>query len=90
MIETQGTILIGSNEPIRWDPDAVLKRAESTFSSRYCAQSEKPLEDIWEVFRQEPTVIPADIDRSTIVDFNSDLFPKDEYLVPQTPQSAVQ
>jgi predicted membrane-bound spermidine synthase len=79
-----GAILIGSNEPIEWNPQAVKTKLKNEFSMKHYQLGGIQLESYMKQLEIEPQKFGPEFDRSRIVDFNTDLYPKDEYLVPQT------
>jgi spermidine synthase len=78
-------IVIGSNAPIEYDANAVRARLAHPGVAAYYRESGVDIEDVLRPYLEEsPRVFgPAD-DRSWIVDINTDLYPKDEFSVPQT------
>jgi hypothetical protein len=78
-----GAILIGSNEPIEWNSHVAKTKLSNEFSTRHYQSGGIQL-DHMEQLEIEPKTFGPDFDRSAIVDFNTDLYPKDEYLLPQT------
>jgi hypothetical protein len=78
-----GDILFGSNEAIPFAPETVRGRLEDRAFQAYFRRAgveigplvERELEER-EIRRWGP-----DHDRSTLTDVNTDLFPRDEYLV---------
>jgi spermidine synthase len=79
-----GAIMIGSNEPIEWDSNKIKARLESEFSSQYYRRGQIDVVSYLQQILIEPKQISPGFDCSKIWDFNTDLYPKDEYLVPQT------
>ena len=79
-----GAILIGSNDPIEWDSEKLKARLTSQFSKNHYGLGQINIDSYLEKILIVPKEIPPSFDRSKIGDFNTDLFPKDEYLVPQT------
>jgi predicted membrane-bound spermidine synthase len=79
-----GAIMIGSNEPIEWDPHKIKARLEGDFSRNHYGAGELDIDAyLHQILIQQKHITPQ-YDRSTIGDFNTDLYPKDEYLVSQT------
>jgi spermidine synthase len=78
-----GFVLIGSNEPINVDIQSAKERLASDFSRSYYAQTNITLERFQQALDTYDMVefTPA-FDRSKLRNTNTDLFPKDEYLVP--------
>ena len=76
-------MLIGSNQPIEWSRRKISERLKSDFSRSYYARAGIGIEPYLNTFTErEPTIFSPDYDRSKLRDLNTDLFPKDEYLVP--------
>lgn len=76
-------ILIGSNEPIQADILSMTARLKSDFSRDYYARAGVDIDDYVELFENtKPSIFGPDYNRSNLHDVNTDLFPKDEYLVP--------
>jgi len=76
-------ILIGSNEPFQADIPSLNARLKSEFSRDYYARAGVDVDDYVELFEDtKPIIFGPDYDRSNLHDVNTDLFPKDEYLVP--------
>jgi spermidine synthase len=76
-------MLIGSNQPLEWNGAEVAARLNSEFSKSYYARAGMPIEPYLKSFlEQRPTMFSPSFDRTKLQDVNSDLFPKDEYLVP--------
>ncbi len=76
-------VVVGSNEPFELDRAAAIERLQSRFSRSYYARAGIDVDDFVSIFREaEPVVRWPDYDRSKLTDINSDLYPKDEYLVP--------
>jgi spermidine synthase len=76
-------MLIGSNEPITWNGADAARRLESDFSRTHYGRAGIDTRPYVAAFaRATPTVFAPDYDRSRLVDLNTDLFPRDEFLVP--------
>lgn len=77
-------ILIGSNAPITIDVPAIYQRLDDPFTREYYQRSfvniREALDDY--IVTRQPQVFGPSHDRSALTDTNSDLFPKDEYLIP--------
>jgi hypothetical protein len=72
-------ILIGSNEPIVFDRDAVLARLRDPRVQAYYARASIPVDAIVAMHLIELARYTPDFDRGTLTDFNTDLFPRDEF-----------
>jgi spermidine synthase len=81
-----GDIVLGSNEPIAFDPDAIRARLAHPDARAYFAAAVVDIEALLAPYLDRaPRVYgPAD-DRSALTDVNTDLFPKDEFSVPMQP-----
>ena len=78
-----GHTLVGSNEPIPFDPAAVRARLDNPFTAAYYPQGGVDIHAILgPVLEQGPVVYGPDYDRSGLSDVNTDLFPRDEYRAP--------
>jgi hypothetical protein len=77
-------LLIGSNQPVTWDGAALTARLGSDFSRAYYARAGVPIAPYLTAFATtRPVVLSRGDARLGSADVNTDLFPKDEYLVPQ-------
>jgi hypothetical protein len=77
-------ILLGSNQPIEFDPDKLRARAADAFTRQYYARAGIDVAAIVEEIVAGPRrFIGPRVDRSAIHDINTDLYPRDEYLVRQ-------
>jgi hypothetical protein len=83
-----GDIVIGSRDPIVWDAAAMRERlADPRVEDYFEASGVDVLELLTPYLDRRPRLFtPAD-DRSTMVDVNTDLFPKDEFGLPMQPSS---
>ena len=81
-----GDILLGSKEPIAFDPAAVRDRlAEPDVRAYYERAGVDIIALLTAYLERAPRIYsPAD-DRSAFLDINTDLFPKDEFSVPLKP-----
>lgn len=79
-----GIILVGSNEPIVVDREAIWRRLADPFVvSRYQDSGlDIPGGLRWLLDTYPPAFIGPEFDRSGITDINRDLQPKDEFMVP--------
>ena len=80
-----GDILIGSDTAIPFDASVIRARLNDPFSRTHYAKSKGDLaRSVGEYLAAHPAaVFGPNHDRSTIRDVNTDLFPKDEFHVPQ-------
>ena len=75
-------MLIGSNQPIAWDPVAMRTRLGSPFSRAHYARASVDIDRYVKIFSTaQPTIFNAAPGRTRIVDVNTDLFPRDEFRV---------
>jgi spermidine synthase len=81
-----GDIVLGSNEPIAFDADAIRARLAHPEARAYFADAVVDIEVLLAPYLDTPPRVygPAD-DRSALTDINTDLFPKDELSVPLQP-----
>jgi hypothetical protein len=76
-----GDTMVGSNEPIPYDPDALRARMEDPFTQSRFARAGIDLASLLgPALNHAPLVTGPEADRSSLVDIDTDLFPKDEYL----------
>jgi predicted membrane-bound spermidine synthase len=75
-----GSTLIGSDEPIAWDPDRVARAIREPFAAAHYRHGEvEPEALLRELISPRIRYYDPDYDRSSTGDVNTDLFPKDEY-----------
>jgi predicted membrane-bound spermidine synthase len=75
-------ILIGSNEPIAYDFSTLLERARDPLVQTYYERGGVDIVALISGLQESKVrIIGPQSDRSMLSDINSDLFPKDEYLV---------
>lgn len=79
-------ILIGSNAPITLDPQTVYRRLEHPFTHEYYQRSFVNIREALDEYlvKRQPRAFDPTHPRPARLDTNSDLFPKDEYLIPYT------
>lgn len=76
-------ILVGSNEPISWDIPAIVARLTSPLSIEYYGRAGVNVRKLVPLFAAENTrFYSPSFDRSNLMDLNTDLFPKDEFVIP--------
>ena len=76
-----GHTLVGSNEPIPFDRAVLRARLSHPFTQRHYRRGGLDIEGILgPALERGPSVYGPGHDRSQLVDLNTDLFPKDEYL----------
>jgi predicted membrane-bound spermidine synthase len=77
-------LLVGSDGPIAWDRDAARERLGSAFSRAYYARAGIDVDRFARLLGDaEPTFFSPRDDRAGLTDVNTDLFPRDEFLVPR-------
>ena len=78
-----GDILLGSRDPIGVDAAVIRARAATPHVREYYAAAAVDIATLLERYiSQPPEIFDASYDRSTIVDINTDLFPRDEFDLP--------
>ena len=78
-----GDIVLGSNQPIVFDADTVRARVAQPGVQSYYRESGIDIDGLLAPYLERtPRVFGPDHDRSTIVDINTDLYPKDEFSIP--------
>jgi predicted membrane-bound spermidine synthase len=77
-----GPILIGSNEPIAFDPEVVRQRLHAPGVRDHFANASIDIAAlVGDYLDHAPRVFTPEYDRTRLVDTNTDLFPKDEFGV---------
>jgi hypothetical protein len=71
-------LLIGSVDPIPFDRAAVRARLDVPDVRAYYERAGIPIDDPLDHYLVELARYGPDFDRSTLTDFNTDLFPRDE------------
>ncbi|MDO8834027.1 MAG: hypothetical protein Q7V01_00445 [Vicinamibacterales bacterium] len=75
-----GHIVLGSNRPIPFDPEAVRRRIAETAVRDYYALAGARIDTLMAPFLDRvPLILTPSFDRTSIVDVNTDLFPRDEF-----------
>lgn len=75
-----GSIVLGSNEPIVFDRDALRARLADPDVRRHYMAAGIPIGPLLAPYLDSrPGVYGPEFDRSTLADVNTDLFPKDEF-----------
>ncbi|HEY7515063.1 MAG TPA: spermidine synthase, partial [Vicinamibacteria bacterium] len=76
-----GDTLVGSAEPIPYDPDALRARMADPFTRSRFERASIDLEALLgPALHHAPLVTGPEADRSGLVEIDTDLFPRDEYL----------
>jgi predicted membrane-bound spermidine synthase len=78
-------ILLGSNEPIVFDRNEVLARLRDSRVHSYYSQAGVVADELAAAHLVELARYTPEFDRSTLEDFNTDLFPRDELDRPSAP-----
>ena len=80
-----GDTMVGSNERIPYDPDALRARMSDPFTRSRFARASIDLESLLgPALNHPPIVTGPEADRSGLVEIDTDLFPRDEYLTSQS------
>jgi hypothetical protein len=75
-----GDTLMGSDAPIRFDPETLRARLRDPFTEAYFRRAEVDIAALVEDALGRPVAAwGPELDRSTLADVNTDLFPRDEY-----------
>jgi spermidine synthase len=77
--------LIGSNEPISVDRQAVVARLRDPRARAHYARAGIPADELVAAHLVELARYTPEFDRGTLTDFNTDLFPRDELDRPAAP-----
>ena len=72
-------ILVGSDAPIAVDRDEILRRAGRPEVDAYYHDGQVDIRTLLDARTTVQQVYGPDFDRSTLTDFNTDLFPRDEF-----------
>jgi len=79
---SEASLLMGSEDPISFDGSLMSERLLSPFSRAYYEKAGIDVDLFADFFvRCRPHLISNDYDRSRLKDINTDLYPRDEYLV---------
>ena len=83
VLSFDGSMLVGSETPIEFNLDEIVRRADTPEAREYYMLADMPMDSLLRnSFFVKRTTYGPELDRDSIVDFNSDLHPKDEYLLP--------
>jgi spermidine synthase len=72
-------VLLGSSQPIAFDRDAVASRLSDAPVRDYYRRAGIDIERLMTPYLAEPARYGPDFPRDTLTDYNTDLFPKDEF-----------
>ena len=78
-------ILVGSNDPIPIDRDAVRQRLSVAPTRDHYARAGVDADAIMSAVLKDPAYYAPGFDRSTLGEVNTDLFPKDEFALSVRP-----
>lgn len=79
-------IVIGSQQPVEAEPAEILARMTDPFTSEYYRRIKGDLRPLLaNLLAGKFQRYSPETDRSALRDLNSDLFPKDEYMIPPQP-----
>jgi spermidine synthase len=79
-------ILIGSNDPIELNREAIASRLADQRVRDHYARAGIDADQLMSSYLAEPARYNPDFDRAALTDFNTDLFPKDEYDLTPPPR----
>jgi spermidine synthase len=79
-------ILLGSSQPIRLDRPALAARIADARVREHYRRAGIDIEELMARYLAEPGRYGPDFDRTTLTDFNTDLFPRDEYDLSAIPR----
>ncbi len=80
LVRTNDTLILGSNEKIDWDVSIISDRLRDPFTKSYYARISVDVENLIQVFNAYHKIFTPEFDRSKLNNYNTDLFPKDEFL----------
>jgi hypothetical protein len=72
-------ILVGSNEPIAIDRGEIMRRLDAPRVREHYARAGINVEELMASYLVDPARYTPDFNRAALTDFNTDLFPRDEY-----------
>jgi predicted membrane-bound spermidine synthase len=79
-----GDTMVGSNEAIPYDPDVLRQRMSDPFTQSRFTRAGIDLDELMgPALHRAPVVTGPETDRSSLVEIDTDLFPRDEYLTTQ-------
>jgi spermidine synthase len=80
-------MMVGSNTAIELDRGSIAERLVQSDVERYYRSAGIDIARLFEEFLAAPVIYTPDFDRSGLTDFNTDLFPKDEYDLSSPPRA---
>jgi hypothetical protein len=72
-------ILVGSNDPIAVDREQILRRLADARVREHYARAGINAEELMSSYLANPARYTPDFNRAALTDFNTDLFPRDEF-----------
>jgi spermidine synthase len=79
-------VAVGSESPIAFDREAIRARLERPFTRRYYLKAGFDVDSFWAKLSElEPRSFSPAFEREALVDINTDLFPRDEFLTRKPP-----
>ena len=72
-------MLIGSNDPITVDREAVLARVREAGAREHFARADVNIEALATEYLQKPVLYGPEFSRDSLGEINTDLFPRDEF-----------
>jgi spermidine synthase len=72
-------ILIGSNDPISFDREVITRRIADPRVREHYARAGVNVDELMASYFADPAIYSPGFDRTTLIDVNTDLFPRDEY-----------
>jgi predicted membrane-bound spermidine synthase len=72
-------VLVGSREPIAIDRDALAARIADPRVREHFARAGINVQEMMSLYLAQPAIYTPEFNRDGLIDFNSDLFPKDEF-----------
>ncbi len=80
-------VLVGSRDPIAIDREAIDRRIADPRVREHYARAGIDVKELMAQYLANPARYTPEFDRRTLTDFNSDLFPKDEYDLSPLPKA---
>jgi spermidine synthase len=81
LLRTNDTLILGSTQRIDWDIEKISNRLRNPFTKKYYARVGVDVESLISIFSAHHEMFTPEFDREALKDYNTDLFPKDEFLV---------
>lgn len=80
LVRTNDTLILGSSQKIDWDLEKISARLRNPFTKSYYARVGVDVGSLLAVFTAHHEMFTPQFDRRMLTDYNTDLFPKDEFL----------